>query len=134
MTVGALTVIDWRVGHLRALLSATVHLTAVASTVQLATERPAAWILVGGVLLSAVGECIGWIRERRRLRTLVLIAGGIEIDTQAYRTSGAWLGPGWTAVWLRDAKRRRLLHVMCDEVSAADHAALRRHLKSMSLD
>jgi hypothetical protein len=134
MTVRAPTAIDWRVGWLRALLGATVHSAALWSTLQLAAEMPAAWILVTGVLLSAAAECIGWLRARRHRRTLVLIAGGLEIDGLAFRARRAWLGPGWTAVRLGTAKHRRLLHVMRDEVTAADHAALRRHLKSLTLD
>jgi hypothetical protein len=51
-----------------------------------------------------------------------------------YRAKRAWFGPGCTAVWLRAAKQRRLIYVVRGEIGAADHAALRRHLKSLRLD
>ena len=131
---GAPTAIDWRVGRLRTLLPIAVHGVALAAALELARERPMAWFLVVGVLVSAVAECLAWMSERGRAHRLSLIAGGIGIDSTQYGARRAWFGPGCTAVWLRAAKRRRLVYVVRGEIAAADHAALRRHLKSLRLD
>jgi hypothetical protein len=60
--------------------------------------------------------------------------GGISIDSCVYSANRAWFGPHCTAVWLTASKERRLLYVMHGEVTAADHAAIRRHLKSLKLE
>ena len=63
---GAPTAIDWRVGRLRTLLPIAVHGVALAAALELARERPMAWILVVGVLVSAAAECLAWMGERGR--------------------------------------------------------------------
>lgn len=131
---GLPTAIDWRIGRQRALLPIAVHAVAFWSALQLAIERPVFWMLVAVVLVSAVAECVGWRRERRRAHKLGLVAGGIAIDSQMYDARRAWFGPRCTAVWLRSANQRRLLYVMHDEVTGSDHAAIRRHLKSLDLE
>lgn len=131
---GPPTAIDWRIGRLRTWLPVAVHAVAFWSTLELAGERPAAWILVAAVLVSAIAECVGWLSERRTAHTLTLVAGGIGIDSKVYYANRAWFGPHCTAVWLRAAKERRLLYVIHGEVTAAGHAAIRRHLKSLKLE
>jgi len=131
---GPPTAIDWRVGRLRTCLPIAVHAVALWSTLELARERPAVWILVATVLASAMAEWIEWIRERRAAHRLTLVAGGISIDSCVYCANRAWFGPHCTAVWLTASKERRLLYVMHGEVTAADHAAIRRHLKSLKLE
>jgi len=131
---GAPTAIDWRVGRLRIVLPIAIHGVALSAALELARERPMAWALVVGVLVSAAAECLAWIGERGRAHSLSLIAGGIGIGATQYGAKRAWFGPGCTAVWLRAAKQRRLIYVVCGEVAAADHAALRRHLKTLRLD
>jgi hypothetical protein len=128
------TAIDWRIGGLRTALPIAVHAVALWSTLELAGERPVAWILVAAVLASAAAEFLRWLRERRRAHTLTLVAGGIGIDSQVYDANRAWFGPHCTAVWLRAPRERRLLYVIHGEVTAAAHAAIRRHLKALKLE
>ena len=125
--------IDWRIGRLRTLLPITVHCVALWTAFELAVEWRMAWALLAGVTINAALECRASIRERGIAHTLVLIPGGIEIDSEAYHTTGAWFGPRCTAAWLRRARQRTLLCVVHGELSAANHAALRRHLKSLKL-
>ncbi len=135
MTVAAPTAFDWRVGRLRLLLPAAIHVIALMAMLQLAREWAVVWILVGGLALSAADEGRRWLRERHCLRKLVLIPGGIQIDAVAYQVRSAWLGPGLTALWLEPTKRRRrLMYVVRGEVLPGDHAALRRHAKTLELD
>jgi hypothetical protein len=125
--------IDWRMGGLRTLLPISVHSVALWTALELADEWALAWAMVVGVLINAVQECRVWIRERGIAHTLALIPGGIEIDTAAYYATRAWFGPRCTAAWLRRARQRILLFVVHGELSDANHAALRRHLKSLKL-
>lgn len=140
MTRAAPTAIDWRVGRTRTLLPAAVHSVALVATVDLAQQSAAVWILAGGVMLSAAADGARWFRNRRRLRevgprTIVLIPGGLQIDTTTYQARCAWLGPGMTALWLKTANgRRRLLYLVAGELAPTDHAALRRHAKQLGLD
>ncbi len=131
---GPPTALDWRIGGLRAVLPIVVHAVALWSTLELAGERPVAWGFVVVVLASAVAEFLTWLRERGRAHTLTLVAGGIGIDSRVYDASRAWFGPRCTAVWLRAPKERRLLYVIHGEVTAAAHAAIRRHLKALKFE
>jgi hypothetical protein len=124
--------IDWRIGYARILLPAAVHGVAVAAAVEALGEWWGAWLFIGVIGVSAVDEIASWVRERGRSRTLALIPSGIAIDTQSYRARRAWLGPGWTVVWLSSGNGRlTLLHVMRGEVTIDAHAALRRHVKAL---
>lgn len=124
--------IEWRIGGARIALSATVHGVATIASIVIALDWRGAWFLLGVVGLSAVEEAVRWFRERGQARTLGLFPGGIVIDALRYQAWCAWLGPGWTAVWLTTgAGRRRLLHVMRGEVTEADHAVLRRHVRCL---
>ncbi len=135
MTVAAQIAIDWRVGRSRLLLPAAIHAIAFVSTLELAQDWAAAWILVGAVVFSAVDEGVRWLRDRQCLRKLVLIPGGVQIDAAAYQVRSAWLGPGLTALWLKRPERgRRLVYVVRGEVMPFDHAALRRHVQYLDLD
>ena len=125
--------IGWRTGRLRTLLPVSVHCVALWTALELADESPLAWAMAVGVLISAVQECRMWLRDRGIAHTLALIPGGIEIDTVAYNATRAWFGPRCTAAWLRRARQRILLCVVHGEMSVANHAALRRHLKSLKL-
>ena len=129
--IASAAVIDWRIGRSRLLLPAVIHSVAAVAFVEIAMEWSSAWLLVGAVGISAVEDVLRWVRERRESRVLTLIPGGVAIDGQSYSAARAWLGPGGTAIWLRTATgRRNLMYVMRGEVSVADHAALRRHVKS----
>ncbi len=128
------TAIDWRVGRLRTLLPIAIHAVALGTALELVGDWPMAWILVVAVLVSGTQELRGWLRERRYAHTLTLVPGGIEIDSAVYRAYRAWFGPHWTAAWLKAARQRRLLYVVRGELTAANHAALRRHLKTLQLE
>jgi hypothetical protein len=125
--------IDWRMGRLRTLLPISVHSVALWTALELADEWPLAWVMVVGVLIRALQESRVWVRERGVPHTLALIPGGIEIDSEAHYATRAWFGPGCTAVWLKRVRLRILFWVVHGEMSAANHAALRRHLKSLKL-
>ena len=101
---------------------------------ELVGDWPMAWILVVAVLINGTHELREWLRERRYAHTLTLIPGGIEIDSAVYGAYRAWFGPHWTAAWLKAARQRRLLYVVRGELTAANHAALRRHLKTLQLE
>ena len=129
---GAIQWLDWRAGLGHLALPAAVHATAVLAAVDIAVERTWVWMLVGAVVLSAIDEGVRVLRERGVPHALGLCPGGITIDTIEYRARQVWLGPGSTAVWLgATGGQRRLLYVLADEVTIADHAALRRHLKTL---
>lgn len=124
--------IDWRIGRRRMLLPAAVHALAGLAAVELARERAWMWAYVGGVVVSAIAEWTRMRRARGVVHELGLCPGGITVDALAYRARRAWLGPGWTVVWLTArGQRRRLLQVWRGEVTDADHAALRRHMKAL---
>jgi hypothetical protein len=124
--------IEWRVGRIRLALPVTIHAAALIAGIEIALEWTAAWVLVAGVALSAFVDARRWVVERRESSVLVLIPGGVAIDGVAYCARRAWLGPGWAAIWLQATTgRRRLVHVVRGEVTHADHAALRRHVKAM---
>lgn len=125
--------IDWQPGRLRTLLPISVHSVSLWTALEFAREWTPAWVMVVGVLISAVQECRTWVRERRIAHKLTLIPGGIEIDSAACYATRAWFGPRCTAVWLRAARQRILLWVVHGELSVAGHAALRRHLKALKL-
>ncbi len=129
--------IDWRIGRRRLVLPVVVHALAALAALDLARERSSMTaflgiVVLGAVVLSATAE---WLRARREhgaLHELGLCSGGITVDALEYRARRAWLGPGWTAVWLTaSGRRRRLLYVWRGEVTDADHAALRRHMKAL---
>ena len=129
--IAAVRLIEWRVGPTRLLLPGVIHVLAATAAIDLALGCPWAWLLVCCVLASAVDESVRWVRERGGLHMLELFPGGISIDALNHRARRAWLGPGWTAIWLTDTnRRRRLLYVIRDEVTERDHAALRRHVKT----
>lgn len=123
---------DWRVGQRRMMLPAAVHSLAMLAAVELARERSWMWAFAGIVGLSAIAEVARQLRERGVLHELGLCPGGITLDALEYRAQRAWLGPGCTAVWLKGARRRRrLVYVWRGEVTDADYAALRRHMKAL---
>jgi hypothetical protein len=129
--IAAAPLVEWRVGRIRLLLPSVIHLLAATGATESALGWPWAWLLVGCVFASAVDEYLRWFRERGLVHMLDLFPGGIAIDAHNFRARRAWLGPGWTAIWLTDTnRRRRLLYVMRDEVTDHDHAALRRHVKT----
>ncbi len=124
--------IEWRVGTARIVLAVTVHAVSMIASIAIALDWYGAWLLVGAVGVSTVDEAVRWSRARGCVRRLELFAGGVAVDSQRHRARRAWLGPGWSAIWLTSVSgRRRLLHVMRGEVSQMDHAALRRHVKSL---
>lgn len=129
--IAAAPLIEWRVGRTRLILPGAIHLLAATAAIQLALGWPWAWIWAGGVFVSAVCESVRWFRERDVLHMLGLFPGGVTIDASKYRARRAWMGPGWTAIWLTDEnRRRRIVYVIRDEVTDHDHAALRRHVKT----
>src|SRR5512144_1217257 len=130
--IAATPAIEWRAGRARLLLPAAIHCAAMIAAVEIAFEWPAAWAFTAIVAASAIVDARRWAGERRESNVLVLIPGGVAIDGSAYGAGRAWLGPGCTAIWLRATTgRRRLIYVVRGEVTHADHAALRRHVKAM---
>jgi hypothetical protein len=131
--IAAPQTIEWRVGRARLLLPAAVHGVALIAGVEISLEWPAAWMFIAIVGLSAVADLLRWAAERRESNVLVLIPGGVAIDASVYGAVRAWLGPGCVAIWLKAVTtgRRRLIYVVRGEVTHADHAALRRHVKAM---
>ncbi len=124
--------IDWHIGRMRLVLPTAIHVLALGTAIQLALQWTGVWLFVAVVVCSAVGEMRQWLDERQGPRGLRLIPGGIAIGTQAYDARRAWLAPGWTVIWLRNARgRRRLVHVLRSEITETDHAALRRHVKAI---
>ena len=132
--------IDWRIGRRRLVLPVAVHALAVLAAIDLAREDATSWAFVGAVVLvatviSAVAESLRAWRDHDTRHELGLWSGGIAVDAFEYRVLQAWLGPGWTAFWLTaSGQRRRLLQIWRGEVTDADHAALRRHVKALDFD
>ena len=134
---GAPTAIDWRVGRLRTLLPIAVHAVALAALhCELAGELADGVVTRRGRAGQRVRtELRAWLRERASRAHADAHPGRNRASTPpSIGRSRAWFGPGWTAVWLRAARRRRLLYVVRGELTAADHAALRRHLKTLQLE
>ena len=131
--MAAAQAIEWRVGRARLLLPAAVHGVALIAGIEISRGWPAAWMFVAIVAVSAIADLLRWASERRESNMLVLIPGGVAIDANAYGAIRAWLGPGCVAIWLKAVTtgRRRLIYVVRGEVTHADHAALRRHVKAM---
>ena len=124
--------LEWRPGRGRLLLPAAVHAIAAYAAIDLALQWQWAWLFVAVVLLSAGDELRRWRRACRRSYVLGLCSGGIVIDETRYRARRGWLGPLGTAVWLTDpGGRRRLLSIWRGELTGADYAALRRHVKAL---
>jgi hypothetical protein len=125
-------VFDWQVGCLRAFVPGTVYGVASAAAVMIAIDWTVAWLYVGVIGLLWMHESAQWIRQRGRRRTLTLTPNGVAIDAHTYRARRAWLGPGWTAVWLQAGDGRcRWAHFVRDELTADAQAALRRHVESL---
>ena len=122
--------ISWRSGPRRAVLPIVVHCIAAAAVMCLAIAQHWAWLLFGVVLASACSDGLKLRRELGGSRTLTMQGGVISIDGVDGRVERGWLGPGWTVIWLRLPNRRReMVSVFRSELTGADHAALRRHLK-----
>jgi hypothetical protein len=130
--IAAARTIEWRVGRARLLLPAAVHCVALITGIELTAEWPTVWLFVAIVAASAIADALWWASARRGSNVLVLIPGGVAIDGSSHRAERAWLGPGCAAIWLRAATgQRRLIYVVRGEVTRADHAALRRHVKAI---
>lgn len=122
---------EWRAGARGAVVTAGVHALAACGVVAYARHWPIAWSMLVVVAASATFDALRFVRERR-LHRFVCTPFGVTIDDVDFAVHGAWLAFGWTVLWLdRVRGRRRLLHVHRSELTAAQFAALRRHVKSL---
>ncbi len=123
---------EWRIGRGHAAALAAIHAVGIAAVLDVAARWPVAYALLIGVVVSGAADAVGWWRERRSIRRITLIDGGIRIDAIDYRARRAWLAPRCTAVWLIATDgHRRLWYALSDELAAVDDAALRRHVKAL---
>lgn len=109
-----------------------VHLIAAAAVICVAVDHGAAWTLGVVVVVSAVYDAAKLRSELRLQRTLVMHGRVMTLDGVDAYAASAWLGPGLTVVWLRRRDgRRATVTLFRSELTAAQHAAMRRHLRSL---
>jgi hypothetical protein len=124
--------IEWRAGPRYAMAITVVHALAGFAVATIAQRWPIAWTLLSLVVASAAFDATRVVRECRRSHRLGCTPLGLALDGVDCEVRDAWLALGWTVLWLRGPRGpTRLLYVHRSELTRAQFAALRRHVKSL---
>jgi hypothetical protein len=124
---------EWRIGRLRVTGALAIHALSAFAVAAAAQRWPIVWSLLGFVAASVAYDVARVWRDRGRVFRLRCTPFGVTIDDVDCVVRDAWLALGWTVLWLRDPRgRTRLLYVHRAELTSAQFAALRRHVKALA--